>query len=1153
MTTSATSFVPTSGTQIGDYEVIQEVGRGGMAIILSARHVVTEELRAIKLVLPGGHQDEVVRRFHLEFDILARMDHPGVLRVFETGEHEGRPYIVMEFIHGMELGVAVEQWMEHSPKARFAKAKAVLVSVAKALEYVHSQGLVHRDVTPSNVMLLEDGSIRLMDFGVVKEPGADLTTVGEVVGTAAYIAPEQINGTRVDSRTDLYSLGAVLYLMLTGKRPFTARTLAGYLDKHLHRPVRPPRELIPTIPKALDDVCVRLLSKSPADRFGSASHLLHALDETAAGDDLLDSGSWDPGVIGRAGELAQTREAVARLAAGAGGLLVLEATYGMGRTALAAEAVTQAKRFGIMTSIGRSTAPDQRAFESYRESYDALIDDSSGPTALAVAFGARNAGDATLEKWRVFSAFKGLLEQQGPHLLVLDDLDRADRGSIEMTEYLVRNLVGESSAPLLIVVTREPAVGLDGLRDLMDCDTTGVEPELIRLGPLGVGAVEELLLSLVHDEPRVRVLAKRLHREGEGVPFFIREMLRGLIEEGVIERGEDNRRGRITLDAQAISESTLPVPASIRDAIKERVAPLSVEAKKLMGVLAVARAEMDADLLSLASLLDTGRILTVISELIEAGLVRERQVGETERFELSQNRLRDVVIEELSVSVRQQIHRRIGEGLERIHRRRVDYVVESLAHHFEQGEVASKAYPYLIQAADKLMQRTFVREALEYLDRALRIEPDAREFMTLDDADTRLADLRLKRARALYHLGQLADSAVELEAAGALAEEQSDPRLQIGVATEVGFQTRRVRQLDEAEQSLLHAIDLAREHGEGRMEILPLYEMGGVAWSRGDLEAARNWWVEGLARSEQFNEETRLAWGYGGLGLLAMCKGQSAEARRKLEQAIEVCERHGLMERLTVARINLIELYHFTGNFRKGLQISDDTVNQCREVAYRAGVGLGMRYRTLMLTDIGRFGEAMDNAMASLKLHREMDTKEDELASLVVACRTGLAQGVVDEIEPMLDAATELLEGYDTEGFAPVVHAWRARMYAMQGRMSEACDAAELASRSEVRAWPGQRARANLNLARVYRLLDAREQGLRLAEEALRMADASGYRHYAMRARQLIIECTDDEVVIARHRRVAEALARSLAANLAREDAASFLKMHGVKPRVTLI
>jgi len=1152
MTAPAPSLVPEPGSRIGDYTVIGELGRGGMAVILTARHCETDEVRAIKLMLPGAHVEEVIQRFHLEFDILARLDHPGVLRVFEAGDLDGRPYIVMELLDGIELGRAVESWKDIQPAERFERARQALVSVATALEYVHTQGLVHRDVTPSNIMVLKDGTIRLMDFGVVKEPGADLTSVGEVVGTAAYIAPEQITGARVDARTDLYALGAVLYLMLTGRRPFSARTLAGYLDKHLNRPVRPPRELVPTVPKALNDICVRLLAKEPAARFGSSSHLLHALDEPAASDDLLDNASWDPGVVGRASEIAQVREAVARLAAGTGGLMVVEAAYGMGRTSLSEEAIKSAQRFGMITTIGRNTAPDQRAFEGYRESYQELLDDSSGPTALAIAFGNKQAGDATLEKWRVFSAFKELLERSGPHLMVLDDLDRGDRGSIEMTEYLVRNLVGEAKHPLLILITRGPVEGGDPLNEVLDGGETGVDAEHVRLGPLSVGAVEELLLSLVRDDPKVALLARRIQREGEGVPFFVREMLRGLIAQGVIVRGPNGERGHITISEKAIGTSSLPVPSSIREAIQARLAPLEETHKTLVGVLAVARQEVDLDMLCMAALMDTERVLHGMERLIDGGLVRERLVGETERFELAQNRLKDVVLEGLSLDIKRKIHQRIGESLERAQRRRLSFVVESLAYHFEQGEVPSKAYPYLIQASDKLMARTFVAEALEYLDRALRIEADAREYMTLDDADRRLADLRLKRAKALYHLGQLSESAKELGKAATLADELGDPKLKIGVMTERGCQARRVRSLDTAEQQLTTAIELAREYGHRQLEILPLYERGGVAWARGDLEGARDWWVEGLARSEQFNDETRLAWGYGGLGLLAMCKGQSAEARRKLEQAIEVCERHGLMERLTVARINLIELYHFTGNFRKGLAVSDQTVTQSREVRYRYGVGLGMRYRTLMLTDIGRFGEAMDNALASLKIHSEMETREDELASLVVACRAGLAQGAYDEVEPMLDAASALLDDYDTEGFAPIVHAWRARLYARQGRMSAACDSVERAGQVETRPWPGQRARTNLNLARAYLMMDAPDQALSLSEEALRLSDASGYRHYAMRARQLIIACTDDDVSIARHQRVSEALARSLAANLSREDAGAFMRMHGVKPRISL-
>ena len=537
--------------------------------------------------------------------------------------------------------------------------------------------------------------------------------------------------------------------MLTGRRPFSARTLAGYLDKHLNRPVRPPRELVPTVPKALNDICVRLLAKDPAARFGSSSHLLHALTEPAASDDLLHQTSWNHGVVGRASEMAQVREAVARLAAGTGGVMVVEAAYGMGRTSLSEEAIKAAQRFGITTTIGRNTAPDQRAFEGYRDCYQALLDDSSGPTALAIAFGKKQAGDATLEKWRVFSAFKELLERSGPHLMVLDDLDRGDRGTIEMTEYLVRNLVGEAKHPLMVLITRGPTETSDPLHEVLDAHATGVRAELVRLGPLSVGAVEELLLSLVRDDPKVALLAKRIQREGEGVPFFIREMLRGLIAQGVIVRGPNGERGKITISQKAIGTSSLPVPSSIREAIQARLEPLDEAHRTLVGVLAVARQEVDLDMLCLAALMDTDRVLHGMEHLIDTGLVRERLVGETERFELAQNRLKDVVLEGLSHDLRRRLHQRIGEALERAQRRRLSFVVESLAYHFEQGEVPSKAYPYLIQAADKLMARTFVAEALEYLDRALRIESDAREYMTLDDADRRLADLRLKRARSL--------------------------------------------------------------------------------------------------------------------------------------------------------------------------------------------------------------------------------------------------------------------------------------------------------------------------------------------------------------------------------------------------------------------
>jgi tetratricopeptide (TPR) repeat protein len=863
--------------------------------------------------------------------------------------------------------------------------------------------------------------------------------------------------------------------------------------------------------------------------------------------------AWYPPVVGRAGELAQVREAVARLAAGTGGLIVVQAEYGMGRTALSYEAIAQAERMNIAVGVGRNTAPDQRAFEGFRALFEQLRVGATSVLPLDVAFGGQAVGDITIERWRVFSAFADLLCANGPRLIVLDDLDNADRGSIEMAEYLVRNLVGQGRHPILFLVTRGPIVGRDSLRALMDQEEVGVSSELIRLGPLGVPAVEELLLTLVVDEPRVRLLAARLKREGEGNPYFISEMLRGLMEQGVISVSSEKERGRITLDAHAIAESSLPIPASIREAIIERLRPLTVDARHLLGVLAVARQELDLGLLMMAAMMEEARVLRAVDALIEHGLVRERFHGETEHFELAQNRLKDVLLEQTPLEHQRVFHRRIGEALERIHRRRIPYIVESLAYHFEYGEVPAKAYPYLIKSAEKLMQRTFVSEALEYLDRAAAIEADAREYMTLDDADRRLAELQLSRSKALFHLGRWAEAAMEVARVDQLAQELGDHRLMAGAATELGFQARRIRDLDTARAQLVRAGENARACGDGRLEILPLYELGGVAWSEGDLERARDHWIEGLARSEQFHDEPKIAMGYAALGLLAICRGQSADARRKLEQAIEVCEKYGLMERLTITRINLVELYHFTGNFRKGLQLADLTVSQAQEVRHRYGEGLGLRYRTIMLTDIGRHSEAMENAQESLRIHREMGNKEEELSSLIICARCDLAQGAFAEAMPTLDAAVALLADFDTEGFSPIVHAWRARVMAGLGDMDAACEEVEYANHQPSRAWPYQKVRANLNIARAYLALDASSEALALAEDALRISDSCGYRHYAMRARRVIMRATSDEVLIARHARVADALARSLAANLGRDDSDAFLSMHGVVPRMSLI
>ncbi len=1142
---------PAPGDFLGPYRVVREIGRGGMAVVLEAIDARSEERRAIKLLLPSAKGEESVRRFKSEHRTLARLSHPNVLKVFEGGVHQDRPYFVMELLEGRELREEVQLWRELPPTERVRRAESVLVQVARALEYIHARGLVHRDVTPANIFLLPDGSARLTDFGVVKEPGGELTTVGEVVGTVAYMAPEQIAGHRVDARADLYGLGACLYLMLTGRRPFNARTVAGYLEKHLNRPVRPPSELVPTLPRKLDEICVRLLAKDPADRFASATHLLHVL-EADAHPDRLPPGpmGWRPSLEGRSAELAVLHEAVARLTQGKGGVLLVEGAPGMGKTRLCEESVAQARRLGLWVHTSANHAPDQQGFAGFRPLYEELRAARGGPPSpvLEAAFGQPVPGVAPLERLAVGAAFKELFPVDQPTLVLLDDVDRADRGTLELLAYLVRVLLGMASAPVLFLLTTTRSPEDDHpLAALVAGEETGVACRRVHLGPLPLTAVEAMLLAIVHDDPGVRALAVRLHREGEGNPYFIQEMIHGLVERRVLVPGVDGGRGTLTLDEGAIRRSTLPVPRDLREAILDRLAALPPPVRRVAAALAVLRQDAGMDLLMAATNQDEETLLGALDQLLEAGLARERRAGMVERYELSHNRVRDVAMEETPPADLMIYHRRVGEAMERINRRQIASVVESLAWHFEQGEAPAKAYPYQLLAAEQLLARGFVTEALQFLDRALVAEHAAREYMTLNDADRTLARLLLRRASALFHQGLWGEAESEAQRADDLAREVGDPSLLAGTASELGTQARRRHHLAEAERQLRRALEEGHRSGVRANQIQPLYEYGALLWARGDLEAARGYWIEVLAAAKAGQDDRSLALGYNGLGLLALCKGQVVEARDHLERAVGLCERHGMIERLVVSNTNLVELYHLTGHFRKGLQLADRTVTQAREMGHVYGISLGLFYRAFLLTDLGRLADAEENASESLRIQRGMANHEDEVRTLVLLARVAQEQGRWELAETRLRRAEELARAYDPEGFLPMVYAWMAGALASAGRAEEAREALAQAERAPGRPWVYQRARLLLSISRAWRVLGETGRALAAAEEALALAERCGLRYYVLLSRVFAARALDPESARV-HERAARSLALSLAAGLDREDAHQFLSQLGFRP-----
>ena len=651
----------------GDVEVVEELGRGAHTAVYRVRRAGVEY--ALKVLDRAGPGDESVpAEFCREAALLARVNHPGVPKIFDVGLTAGHPYLAMELIDGQPLSERLRSGaLEVNVLVRLG------MDVAAALHAVHAAGLVHRDVKPANIILTDSGQARLIDFGLAAAGRAE-SRGDAIVGTFDYAAPEQAGmlARPVDGRADLYALGVVLFGCATGQLPFRADDVGELLALHAAAPVPDPRVLRPELPADVAELIVRLLAKDPDDRVPSARELHAALSRSMPGAGVDELATAGP-PVGREDEHGRLARCWPRARAGKGGIVLLDGPAGVGKSTLARRVTEAAQADGALVLSGKCDADSPLPLAPLRSAVDgyvrivAALPAAERAVAVAVLRTAAGSGASLLaplspalaalldapprggedrrEQFAgaVASFLSALAVGCGGLMLLIDDVQWLDPASREVLRRLTEEL---AEAPFLLLATARNGAAADSF-----AVDAGARLDLrLPVRPLDDAGAARLIVSYLAGCTVSPEVVAELTARGRGNPLTILEYLHALVDAGALRPSWGTWR----LDTDRLQ--SIDLPTDVVELILARIDGLGQATHETLTVAAALGSRFEPDLLAGVVTADPGPAL---AEAAGRGLLHADGVGYT----FVHDRIREALLSAVGATALPGLHRRIATVL----------------------------------------------------------------------------------------------------------------------------------------------------------------------------------------------------------------------------------------------------------------------------------------------------------------------------------------------------------------------------------------------------------------------------------------------------------------------------------------------------------
>ena len=604
---------------------------------------------AIKLLPAELTRDsDRLRRFDQEAKAASALNHPNIVTIYEIGESEGGRFIAMEFISGKTIRELVG-----SSTLPFETVADLSRQIAKALNVAHTAGIVHRDIKPENIMVRDDGYVKILDFGIARlVPGgaalSDAETLvagtsmaateqGIVMGTLRYMSPEQARGERVTTGSDIFSLGTMLYELVTGQHPFRTESQVGTLHAIITQPVLPPRRLNPGLPVVFESVLLRMLHKEAALR-PTAAEIAAAFNATASQPSAEVDWSTvlsERKTVGHAHERAELRRTLDSVVGGRGTMLCLAGEPGIGKTTLVEDFLQELRSKNGNYIIGRGRCSERlagtEAYLPFLEALESLLQSENDSIAQMMKLlaptwfvqispfsgeSSANRAQSDLktasQEWmkRELATFLLELSKQQPLVLFLDDLHWSDSSTVELLAHVADRL--DSMRVLLLTTYRSSELLLNKhpfLNIKLDLQSRGKCHE-INLGFLSGEDVAHYLKLEFPDNQFHAEVTELIHTKTEGSPLFMVDLVRYLRDRNVISL--DNGKWLL---AQAIPDLERELPESVRSMIQRKIEQLTDEDKRILAAASVQGYEFDSAVLATVCELDTDEIEDRLEQL----------------------------------------------------------------------------------------------------------------------------------------------------------------------------------------------------------------------------------------------------------------------------------------------------------------------------------------------------------------------------------------------------------------------------------------------------------------------------------------------------------------------------------------------------------